>query len=425
MDDDEQVVAKVPNPNAGLTHFTTASEVATMNMMRNSMKTPTPKVLAWNSSNENVVQAEYIIMGKAKGVQLGTVWPTMDSNQKVQLIRAIAKCQRVWSRMSFGQIGSLYCAKDLPSVNRTAPVYFNDSGEPIEDSELAIGPVVGREWMDCGRASLNSDRGPWGSIEEYRRAVIERDMEAARSLNVLPKPLSMLCGPTLYQPTKEKKLFACEAALKVLPHILPREPWASTFHMWHDDLHEENIFVDPHDPTVITAIIDWQSTFIAPLFDHTTFPAFLDHEGPTVQEQVLASGYKHMLKENIKPVFDAVMYEESAASAVMSASRNLFEVGEAHCMGSITVLEDSTVGFSSATLATIHEDVEKTAASMNAMRVIKNALGPLFPEKGIVRSDQYEDAKAALRNVKGRGFADFSTSAEDLRAWEEAWPFAD
>ena len=33
MDDKEQVVAKVPNPNAGLPHFTTASEVATIDLV--------------------------------------------------------------------------------------------------------------------------------------------------------------------------------------------------------------------------------------------------------------------------------------------------------------------------------------------------------------------------------------------------------
>ena len=33
MDDDLQVVAKIPNPNAGLKHFTTASEVATMDLV--------------------------------------------------------------------------------------------------------------------------------------------------------------------------------------------------------------------------------------------------------------------------------------------------------------------------------------------------------------------------------------------------------
>lgn len=34
MDNGQEVVAKVPNPNAGVPHFTTASEVATMNFVR-------------------------------------------------------------------------------------------------------------------------------------------------------------------------------------------------------------------------------------------------------------------------------------------------------------------------------------------------------------------------------------------------------
>jgi hypothetical protein len=33
MDDGRQVIGKVPNPNAGLPHFTTASEVATMDFV--------------------------------------------------------------------------------------------------------------------------------------------------------------------------------------------------------------------------------------------------------------------------------------------------------------------------------------------------------------------------------------------------------
>jgi hypothetical protein len=33
MDNGSRVVAKVPNPNAGLPHFTTASEVATMDFV--------------------------------------------------------------------------------------------------------------------------------------------------------------------------------------------------------------------------------------------------------------------------------------------------------------------------------------------------------------------------------------------------------
>jgi hypothetical protein len=33
MDDGFQVIGKVPNPNAGLPHYTTASEVATMDFV--------------------------------------------------------------------------------------------------------------------------------------------------------------------------------------------------------------------------------------------------------------------------------------------------------------------------------------------------------------------------------------------------------
>ena len=33
MDDGQEVIAKVPNPNAGMSHLTTASEVATMDFV--------------------------------------------------------------------------------------------------------------------------------------------------------------------------------------------------------------------------------------------------------------------------------------------------------------------------------------------------------------------------------------------------------
>jgi hypothetical protein len=64
INDSSQVVAKVPNPNAGLPHFTTAREVATMDFVsfssnlytqilmlqvRNILGNPVPKVLVWCS----------------------------------------------------------------------------------------------------------------------------------------------------------------------------------------------------------------------------------------------------------------------------------------------------------------------------------------------------------------------------------------
>lgn len=125
------------------------------------MKSPAPRVLAWSSSDKNAVNAEYIIMEKAKGVQLASMWPKMELDQRVQVVRAIARHQRAWLNISFSRIGSLYYAKDSPSsANLDGPLFSDDLGKPITDSKFVIGPILGREWMDNGRATIDSDRGP-------------------------------------------------------------------------------------------------------------------------------------------------------------------------------------------------------------------------------------------------------------------------
>ena len=44
MDDGREVIAKVPNPNAGVPHYTTASEVATMDFVSLSWTPSTPSL---------------------------------------------------------------------------------------------------------------------------------------------------------------------------------------------------------------------------------------------------------------------------------------------------------------------------------------------------------------------------------------------
>ena len=264
----------------------------------------------------------------------------------------------------------------------------------------------------------------------------------------------MLCGPGLYQPSREKKQRAGQLALDVLPHVMPREPWAASFYMWHNDLHAENIFVREDDPTEITAIIDWQSTYIAPLIDHNIVPAYLDRDGmmsrgmerPSVPDlpenasdeersaawaqleyQTLGIGFKHLLKSSVEPAFHALMWQESEESRVLTACRNLLEISEAYCLASILSLEGESipVHFSEEEAAEIRRDLDATHASIRAMSAIEKHLGHLFPEKGIVRHEEYEDSKRALRGVKEQVVEDFSTSEEDKRLWREVWPFDD
>lgn len=48
----------------------------------------------------------------------------------------------------------------------------------------------------------------------------------------------------------------------------PRVRGAATPTLYHADLHKRNIFVSDNDPTVITDLIDWQSSSIEPAFEY-------------------------------------------------------------------------------------------------------------------------------------------------------------
>ncbi|PYH92497.1 hypothetical protein BO71DRAFT_286367, partial [Aspergillus ellipticus CBS 707.79] len=50
--------------------------------------------------------------------------------------------------------------------------------------------------------------------------------------------------------------------------------------IWHNDLHTDNIFVDENNPTQITAIIDWQSVPVYPMFLTAHPPSLVEYDGP-------------------------------------------------------------------------------------------------------------------------------------------------
>lgn len=257
MEDGTEVVAKVPNPNAGQQHFTTASEVATMEFVcivlpsysilqepkltdkqvREVLGTPVPKVHAWSSRHENAVGAEYIIMEKLPGIELERVWAGMGIEDRFTVVRAIAQYQKAWMSVSFQKFGSLYYATDIASADlggrhADSPLYTDQQGFRIMNSKFAIGPSTGREFFDDGRAAIEFDRGPCKyyvynkigtyvtessflgeTLEKYQSAIGHREIACINSLPQLPKSPIALFGPGTYQPTREKKLRAANCYL--------------------------------------------------------------------------------------------------------------------------------------------------------------------------------------------------------------------
>lgn len=175
MQDGKQLIVKFPNPNSGPVHYTTASEVATMQFVREKLHIPVPKVLGYCSRpSESKLGVEYIIMEKAPGIELGRIWENLKSRDKFSIVKQIAAITCTLARAQFPYHGALYRRQDVTR-----------SESFVLDDEFAIGPTTGRAWFDNRRAEVEVPRGPWTSAEIAMKALVQREI-ASREIPILP-----------------------------------------------------------------------------------------------------------------------------------------------------------------------------------------------------------------------------------------------
>jgi len=459
MENGREVVAKVPNPNAGIPHFTTASEVATMNFAREVLDTPVPHVYSWNSKGEShPVGAEFIIMDKINGVPLSQVWDTMKLTQKLQLIIALTSLQKQWLSVSFSHYGSLYYTGDVkPPVGN----YYAKDGKVVKDSVFTAGPAIGRDWMDAGRSGLETERGPWASLTQYLQAVGTRETNAIHFLKP-PKQIALFCGPGLYLPNGEKKLTALAWYRKIIDALIPKDTALTNSYLWHDDLHQDNIFVDPNNPEKIMGIIDWQSCHISPLFNHNPDPAFLDWDGlepetldlapiPTlsglspeersaaVREYTVQNvfiGWRKFMQAKNPDLYRVVEFRKTAAYGLIFLAHRMFEYGEAHFQSLLVDLKNTWAdlpgvtshtpfpfSFSGEDIERIKLDGEGAVAGTELVAAAKERLGELWPDKGFIEHERYDDCKAALHKVRDEILEQLAETDEEKEEYKQHWPF--
>ena len=304
------------------------------------------------------------------------------------------------------------------------------------------------------------------SILDYKRAVGNREIQALELCQSFPNPDVMIYGPKLYVPTKEKKLSALNFYQDILPFILPQELEQQFGYLWHNDLHDENIFVDSKNPTTITGIIDWQSTQIAPLYDHILEPSFLDYSGPELDdnlsrpelpkdldsllpeernavtrshlEQSLMVAWRRLIKNNNPFQYGAIQFGNTVSGNLISLGRRLYSLGEAHFMDLLLDLEKKwallptirerghppfPLSISESEAVKIKEDVRLADKGIQMMEYTAMEFGDLWPEKGLVRSDQYDRAKSELRDAK-ENLATYLQLTESERVeLDKYWPF--
>lgn len=162
FDNQSEVIAKIPTKLVP-PFYSTASEVATMDFVRNELEVPAPTVLAWNGRadpNVNPVGSEYIIMEKVKGVPLHTRWESLPTEDIENIIRETVDIQRRFTACRFTRFGSLYFADDVePSLRRSSP-FENPTADGLTNGRYRIGPLVDWTVWRGSRKELTADRGP-------------------------------------------------------------------------------------------------------------------------------------------------------------------------------------------------------------------------------------------------------------------------
>jgi len=129
--------------------------------MRNELKIPVPKVLAWNSvADKDGVGAEYIIMEKVGGIELEKIWPSLEVKDKFMLVKTIAGFEEAWMSLNFTKFGSLYFTKDLDTRFPENEILYRKDSECVTNKHYSVGPSTGRETADNGRLDVEFDRGP-------------------------------------------------------------------------------------------------------------------------------------------------------------------------------------------------------------------------------------------------------------------------
>ncbi|KAE8356827.1 phosphotransferase enzyme family protein [Aspergillus coremiiformis] len=450
MNDGKEVIAKVPNPNAGHPHFTTASEVATMQFVRDSLHIPAPRVFAWCSkASESPVGAEYIIMEKVPGVQLSQLWTEMHQLKKSQIVTQLVQFDQALASNPFSEYGSLY---------------YTDH-EARSDS-FVVGPTTNRKYYDDGRRALGLDRGPWRSAEEYLVAAAQREKESIVHLGASPRLHGLFKGPGQYQPSTATKHRALDGYIRVSKYLLPKNLATHKPVLWHPDLHTDNIFVDPEEPTRITGVIDWQAAHIAPLFLQVRRPALLDFDGPIPEslklpvlpenfealsaeeklqakrlnvEQVLYVFYEIELLIQCRDAGNALRLRDTLGSQISGLAGSLFTDGEPIVLGYLMQVVDRwaeivgqdpegrplipcPISFTAEERSQQREDQVKWEEGVVLMDELLQKIGAYTGWDGFVSHADYETMKRRVLDAEECFLRQMATD-DERSLWSKAWPF--
>ncbi|KAK2764467.1 hypothetical protein FQN54_009162 [Arachnomyces sp. PD_36] len=273
MNDDVQILARLPYPSTAPKRLTVASEVATLDLIR-SHDIPVPKILSYSTDPDNSIGSEYIIMEKAPGEPIGKSWYTLSDKERLKVLMGLVKLETKLFAIDLPASGGLFYSHDLPPEAKGVVVRSYKSGR----GEICVGPDASLKWWYGERALLRGiNRGPFLDTRESLMAVAEKELAWLRSHGRSRFPFERAYREaTSYQKsTPEEYMTTLEKYLKIAPYLIPDDKSLHRPILRHPDLQPNNIFVSKD--LDIVGLIDWQHCSALPLFLSAGLPQYIQN----------------------------------------------------------------------------------------------------------------------------------------------------
>ena len=152
MSDQFQMVARIPYSFVAPKYLAIASEVATMDFLR-EVGVPTPRIYSYSPSAENAAGTEYIFMELIKGDKLSDIWGELDEDDLIGVVQDLARIEGKMTLIAFPAGGSLYYTKDLENTGQ-------GPGVPLKNPRFCVGPDTRLCLWYGKREALDVPRGP-------------------------------------------------------------------------------------------------------------------------------------------------------------------------------------------------------------------------------------------------------------------------
>jgi hypothetical protein len=135
-------------------------------------------------------------------------------------------------------------------------------------------------------------------------------------------------------------------------------------------------------------------------------------------------------------LYRVIEFRKTAAYGLIFLAHRMFEYGEAHFQSLLVDLKDTWADlpavtndvpfpfyFSEVGFERIKFDSDGAVAGTELVAAAKERMGDLWPDKGFIEHERYDDCKAALHEIKDQILEQLADNDEEKDEYERYWPF--